>query len=126
MNRTPAFSIALIMGLATAASAEPLQGSAITEAISGKRVTLVTMGLQFPLVYNRDGTVAGDGSAVGLSRYFNPTETGSWWIDSDRLCQKFPTWYKGKTWCFGLEAECANRLRWRRDDGFSGKAVISG
>ena len=98
----------------------------IKQVIGGKRVTLFAMGIQFPLVYNANGNVSGDGSAVGLSRYFNPTETGTWWVNGDRLCQKFPTWYDGKTWCFDLESAGNNRLRWRRDDGFSGKALISG
>jgi hypothetical protein len=110
----------------TISYAQELQGAQIPEVIGGKSVTLIAMGFKFPLVYMANGAVSGDGSAVGLAKYFNPTETGKWWVENDSLCQKFPTWYKGKTYCFTLKAVGANRLEWKRDDGFSGKAIISG
>lgn len=108
------------------AHAQEIKGSDISRAIANKKVTLITLGFKFPLFYAANGNVSGDGSAVGLSKYFNPKETGRWWVASDQLCQKFPTWYKGKTFCFTLKATGNNRLNWRRDDGFSGKAQIAG
>jgi hypothetical protein len=106
--------------------AEDLQDNSIREAISGRRVVLSTMGFEFPLFYNASGSVTGDGTNAGLASYFTPRETGQWWVADNRLCQKFPTWYKGKTWCFQLEKVDANQLNWRRDDGFTGKARITG
>jgi hypothetical protein len=110
----------------TLVEAQELQGTQIPQVIGDKSVTLITMGFKFPLFYRANGTVSGDGSAVGLAKYFNPTETGKWWVEDDSLCQKFPTWYKGKTFCFTLKSVGTNRLQWTRDDGFSGKAIISG
>lgn len=124
--RKSVFTVGILLGLGGFAVAEPLAGPDITNKIGGKRVVLQTMGLQFPLVYSSSGAVTGDGTAVGLSRYFNPKETGTWWVQGDKLCQRFPTWYQGKTWCFKLESAGNNRLRWQRDDGFSGKAIIAG
>lgn len=112
--------------LCAGASAAELGDSAIKETISGRKVVLSTMGFDFPLYYDANGQVTGDGSGVGLAKYFTPKETGRWWVANDKLCQQFPTWYKGKTWCFELEKVNDKRLRWQRDDGFAGKARISG
>lgn len=108
------------------AHAENLQNDSIRDAISGRKVVLSTMGFDFPLFYSKGGSVTGDGTNSGLAKYFTPKETGQWWVANDRLCQKFPTWYKGRTWCFELERVDVNRLYWRRDDGFTGKARING
>ncbi|MGL4489363.1 MAG: hypothetical protein ACRCU5_07960 [Rhizobiaceae bacterium] len=122
------FALPLVFLIAAcgSASAQEITGSKIPETIGDKKVTLITMGFRFPLFYASSGAVSGDGSAVGLSKYFNPKETGKWWVQGDQLCQKFPTWYKGKTFCFTLKSSGKNRLQWTRDDGFSGRALISG
>jgi hypothetical protein len=108
------------------ASSQEISGEKIPEVINNKSVTLLVLGFKFPLYYASSGAVSGDGTAAGLSKYFNPKETGRWWVQDNKLCQKFPTWYKGKTSCFTLQSSGKNRLKWVRDDGFSGKAVISG
>lgn len=107
------------------AQATELDDAAIKEAISGRSVVLTTMGFDFPLFYATNGQVTGDGTEVGLAKYFSPKETGRWWVENNKLCQQFPTWYKGKTWCFDLKKVDDKRLNWTRDDGFSGKARIS-
>jgi hypothetical protein len=122
------FAALLVVGLffSGTAMAQQIDGAEIPDTIGNKTVTLITMGFRFPLYYASSGAVSGDGSAVGLSKYFNPKETGRWWVKGDQLCQKFPTWYKGKTFCFTLKNSGNNRLQWTRDDGFAGKALISG
>ena len=104
--------------------AKKLSGNEINSLISGKKVLLQTSWGAFPLRYASSRRVTGDGTALGLARFFAPKETGKWWVKSDRLCQKFPTWYRGKTFCFSLEKAGAKKLRWRRDDGYSGTALI--
>lgn len=108
------------------ASAEWLDNdSAVRALVSGKRIYLkVPLGGEFPLHYKSNGRVTGDGSALGLGKFFAPAETGKWWIDEGRLCQRFPTWYKAKTTCFLLRPTGETRLRWKRDDGYSGRARI--
>jgi hypothetical protein len=108
------------------AGASELSGPAIKEAISGKTVMLKTRWGGFPLRYAQSGAVTGDGSALGLARFFAPKETGKWWVQSNQLCQQFPTWYQGRTFCFTLARQDAATLRWKREDGYSGTAVIRG
>lgn len=119
-------TLAAILAVATSGSAfaSNLNSEQIKEVISNKKVVLKTTWGAFPLRYDADSRVTGDGSGVGLARFFTPKETGSWWVTSNKLCQKFPTWYDGKTFCFSLEKAGSNKLRWRRDDGYSGTAVV--
>lgn len=108
-----------------AAQASTLNDDNIRKEIAGKKVLLQTRWGSFPLRYRANARVTGDGSALGLARFFTPKETGRWWVANNRLCQQFPTWYKGKTSCFRLRKTGPNRLNWTRQDGVSGTAVVS-
>lgn len=124
LNQLKAVSL---LGLIMSPSfAGDMSSSDIKANISGKKVVLSTVGLEFPLFYNSNGRVTGDGSSVGLSKFFAPKETGKWWVANNQLCQKFPTWYKGQTFCFTLQLAGPKMLNWRRDDGYTGSAKISG
>jgi hypothetical protein len=128
-RRILALTLGLIAatGLATGnAAADKLSNSEIKSLVGGKKVFLATRWGEFPLYYAPNGRVTGDGTGMGLARYFAPKETGQWYVDNNRLCQRFPTWYKGKTSCFTLTRTGENKLRWRRDDGYSGSARIGG
>lgn len=106
-------------------SANEMSGQEIKQTISGKRVFLATSwGIEFPLTYNNNGLVTGDGTGTGLGKYFAPKETGQWWVQGNEMCQKFPTWYKGRTFCFNLIEGEGGGLIWQRDDGASGKARL--
>jgi hypothetical protein len=130
MNRTVAIAfsaLAAVAAIPASATAEQLSGQALMETIAGKRIYLATpFGGEFPLYYKTNGQVTGDGSALGLGQYFAPRETGRWYVESDQLCQQFPTWYRGKVSCFTLRKTGETTLRWRRDDGYSGRARIDG
>ncbi|WP_421850282.1 hypothetical protein [Oricola sp.] len=104
-----------------------LDGNQVRALVTDKRIYLkVPFGGEFPLFYASNGRVTGDGTALGLGRHLAPRETGRWWVSGSQLCQQFPTWYKGKTSCFKLRPTGAATLRWRRDDGYSGRARIGG
>jgi hypothetical protein len=125
MFKTIAATLIMSAAMALPVHSSELDGAQIKQTISGRKVVLSTMGFSFPLFYAANGQVTGDGTDVGLARYFTPKETGRWWVENNKLCQQFPTWYKGKTWCFDLKKVDERRLNWTRDDGFSGKARIS-
>ena len=115
----------VVSTMSTNALANTLDNDGIRNKIVGKRVMLNTRyGIKFPLVYLTNGQVTGDGTGTGLGRYFAPKETGKWWIRNNQMCQKFPTWYDGRTFCFTLEHVGGNRLIWKRNDGRSGTATI--
>lgn len=109
----------------TPAKAGELDGSQIKSMISGQRVLLATSwGFEFPLVYRSGGSVTGDGTGTRLAEFFAPKETGKWWIRGNQMCQQFPTWYKGRTFCFSIQPINSNKFIWKRDDGRSGTARL--
>lgn len=112
--------------LAAPAMAESLSGHQLKSFISGKRVFIaVPMGGEIPLNYRSGGVVDGTGEAVGLGRYMAPRDSGRWWVDGARLCQKWREWYGGKTFCFTVSKLAPDRIRWVRDDGKSGVARVN-
>ena len=107
------------------ANQQQYSASEIENTIIGRRIYLaVPFGGEFPLNYRRDGRVDGTGEALGLGRFAKPSDTGKWWIDGNRLCQKFTSWYKGEPMCFVLERVGANTLKWTRNNGQTGTARI--
>ena len=125
-------TLALVSALAISfapvpTSAEQLAGTDLKQFVNGKRVYLATpFGGEFPLNYKRTGVVTGDGSALGLGKFFAPTENGRWWVKGENLCQQWPTWYDGKATCFQIKKTGERSLNWVRDDGRRGKARIEG
>lgn len=119
------FIAVLLAASASQAAAERYTAKEIREDIVGRRIFLaVPLGGEFPLNYRKGGRVDGSGEALGLGRFAKPNDTGSWWIESDRLCQKFRSWYDGRSMCFELYRIDDKRLKWIRNDGKSGMARI--
>ena len=107
------------------AASDRLSAEDIRDQIVGKTVFLaVPFGGEFPLNYRRDGRVDGTGEALGLGKFTRPRDSGTWWIDGDRLCQKFSTWYDGSQLCFELYRLDETRIRWIQDNGDKGTARI--
>lgn len=110
---------------AGAAAAEELDGPKIKKLIAGETVRLNTpFGIALPLRYRRDGVVVGDVSGISAASMFAPKEEGRWWVDDDSLCQQWPTWYKGRKFCFKITSLGEGSIFWLRDDGASGTARI--
>ena len=112
--------------MTASAQAELLSSEAIRKLVVGKTFYLAApLGGEFPLKYSADGTVNGDGTAVGLGRFLATKETGRWFIKDTLLCQQFKTWYSGERICFTLESLGADKYRWVRDNGESGIARLA-
>lgn len=118
-------TLALGAGIASPAWAENLAGDALKEAVAGKQVFLATpFGGEFPLNYRSNGRVDGSGKAIGLGRFMQPTDSGRWWVEGEKLCQKWQSWYKGKEFCFTVQTAGPKKISWVRDDGMTGTARI--
>lgn len=121
------FAFAVAIFSSQPAIASELSGGEVRELISGKMVRLDTpLGIKLPLRYQTNGSVSGDISGFSMASMFAPKEEGRWWVDGKRLCQQWPTWYKGRTFCFTISKIDDSRISWVRDDGATGTAVISG
>jgi len=117
----------VMSAFALPASANTLSGEEIRGLIQNRTVHLSTpYGVTLPLRYAPSGEVTGDVSGITLARMFAPSETGSWWVDGNQMCQQWPTWYDGVTHCFVIESTGENEINWRRNDGLEGTARISG
>lgn len=123
--RALAAAAALMAAATGAAEAKALSGEEIRALISGQDVYLSTpYGIEFPLTYEANGAVKGDARGFSLASALTPRETGSWWIDGASMCQKWPTWYDGKTFCFTIDQTGPKSLDWVRNDGMKGTARI--
>lgn len=120
-----ALGVAAMLAASGASFASTLDGKAIEDLVSGKKVYLkIPIGGEFPLRYAKDGTVRGDGTSVGLGRFFAPKDEGKWWVRDDKLCQKWTEWYKGKTTCFVISDVEGKNFRWKRNDGREGEGRL--
>lgn len=104
---------------------EELSGPEIETLIAGETVRLNTpLGISLPLFYREDGVVLGDISGFSAASMLAPREEGRWWVESNSMCQKWPTWYDGRQFCFKIRATGQGKIAWVRDDGASGTARV--
>jgi hypothetical protein len=125
-----AFCLALGLSLpAGAATAEPitLAGEALRDAVSGKTVIINVSGFELPISYAPNGRMRGNMgmAAASFSRGDGKTDRGKWWIADDQLCQRWNVWMERETYCYKLTQD-GERVYWRRNDGRSGTARITG
>lgn len=112
-------------GLAATAAENQLKEADIRDQIIGRTIYLAApMGGEFPLNYRTSGEVDGSGKALGLGKFIQPTDSGRWWIQADKLCQQFKVWYDGSKMCFELTEAGDNKVKWVRDNGETGVARI--
>ncbi len=115
----------LWIGGSASAQDQTLSGTDIKKLISDRTVLLDTpLGISLPLFYNSNGIVAGNISGFSLAAAFAPKEEGRWWIEGNAMCQQWPSWYKGRRFCFQLSLLGNNSFKWYRDDGASGTGTV--
>lgn len=125
MAATFAFATAAFANETDGSGARKLGGAEIRQKVAGNRIYLAApLGGEFPLFYREDGRVDGSGEALGLGRFIRPTDSGRWWVQGDRLCQRWQVWYDGRTMCFTLTDLGNGRLRWVQDNGDTGVARL--
>jgi hypothetical protein len=125
--RTISVGTLALFALSETAAAQELSGSEIKRRITGERVYLSTpFGGELPLTYKASGQVIADVSGISAAGMFAPRGAGRWWVEGNRLCQKWPTWRKGRQYCFTIKRTGENRISWFRNDGKTGTARIGG
>jgi Bacterial SH3 domain len=124
MRRGVAVICCLLFATRAAAESSVLSGDALKAAVTGAVLEVETpLGVKVPIRYFEDGRVSGE--ARGLAYYLGAeTDTGKWWVSSDRLCHKWSKWFDGVLQCIRISRQ-GSRVFWRRDDGETGTAVIS-
>lgn len=115
---------AIIAGTAALAEPAPLKGQAIKELVPGSVIHLDTpLGSKLPIRYTDDGLMSGE--AGGLASYLGAaTDRGRWWVDKDKLCQKWFKWFDAEIQCLQLRQQ-GQRIFWSSDDGKTGTATIA-
>lgn len=119
-------ALVLALGCATTqarAEQASLAGSGLRSAVAGKTVFISTPVGALPIVYRANGTMSARSRL--MAGYTGPTsDTGTWWIANDRLCQRWHAWLDGKQHCYRMQLS-GNTVRWSRDDGRTGTATIA-
>src|SRR5262245_39235594 len=119
-------TVCLIVLLAAAearAGATALSGDDIKQTVAGAVFAVDTpLGSTLPISYGEDGRMSAE---AGPLAYIlgSPTDSGTWWISANRLCQKWRRWFDGAVHCLRLSQD-GMRVFWRRDDGETGTASI--
>lgn len=132
LSRTTFAAAACAAGLAigagsAGAASSALSGEALRGAVSDKTVVLKVSGFELPIQYSSRGTMTGrmGALAAALSGSNGVSDRGRWWIDGNRLCQRWSSWMDSATYCYALR-QSGRTVRWIRNDGRSGTARISG
>ena len=107
------------------AGSSALTGDEIKKTVAGAVFEVdAPLGAKLPISYAEDGRMSGEAGALAY-HLGSPTDRGSWWISSNRLCQKWRRWFDGAVHCLRLSQE-GTRIFWHRDDGEAGTASIVG
>jgi Bacterial SH3 domain len=105
------------------AGSSALSGDEIKQTVAGAVFAVdAPLGAKLPISYAEDGRMSGEAGALAY-HLGSPTDRGSWWVSSNRLCQKWRRWFDGAVHCLRLSQE-GTRIFWRRDDGEAGTASI--
>jgi Bacterial SH3 domain/Peptidase M15 len=121
-------TVTCFVGFATVATAEAdkplLSGPEIASLVTGASIEVDTpLGSKMPVHYGQDGELFGHARQLAL--YLGAkTDTGRWWVSSDRLCHKWNRWFNSEPQCIGLQKE-GRLIRWWAANGTSGTALIT-
>ena len=117
--------VSLLVSMPVAAMADQtLSGDTLRETVSGKTMVVETAVGGLPIRYQANGTMSGQSKAIaqftGTAR-----DSGTWWVSSNKLCQRWDNWLDGKQHCMTIRKEGQATLQWESNDGRSGTATVS-
>jgi len=116
---------AVLISVATSAGAAPvgIPGSEIAGLVSGAKVELDTpLGKTISVRFATGGRLSGE--AGELASYLGAaSDTGRWWIEGDRLCNKWLQWFEAEPQCLELKRS-GQKIHWRNQAGTGGTATI--
>lgn len=99
-----------------------LDDDALKSAVAGKTLRLDTRIGSIPISFRADGTMTG--RSTDLASYLGRGyDTGTWWVESNKLCQKWKLWLDGQAYCFTIR-QSGQTVQWTRDDGMRGTLTV--
>ncbi len=114
-----------LISVASAAGAAPtaVTGPDIAKLVSATTVEIDTpLGKRISVRYVAGGRLSG--SAGELASYLGaPSDTGRWWVEGNRLCNKWLKWFDAEAQCLELKRN-GDRIQWQNQAGTSGTATI--
>ena len=122
------YRVVLILALTAATNAasagpEALESQALTTVFTGATIHLDTpLGTTVPVHYGDNGQVSGEAGSVAFA-LGSATDRGRWWVENNRLCHRWNTWFDRENQCLRLSLD-GSRLFWVRDDGKTGTATL--
>lgn len=114
-----------LLSVASAAGAAALAvtGPEIETLLSGATVEMDTpLGRKITVRYVAGGRLSGDAGELG-SYLGAPTDSGRWWVDGKRLCNKWAKWFEAEVQCLDLRRD-GQKLVWQNQTGTSGTATV--
>ena len=114
------------IGVSAKAELKNLSGSEVRKIVAGKTIVLETpYGFELPIRYRVNGTMTGRGHKIAqlVSAKGKTIDRGRWWIQGNRLCQKWNDWLEGKSHCFRLKRQ-GKKVFWKANSGHQGTARI--
>jgi len=117
--------VAACLCAAPAARAEPVMLSAaeIKELVAGATVEIdAGFGARIPLRFAADGQVAGEARAFSFF-LGAASDTGRWWLEQDKLCQRFTKWFDAAPQCLTLTRD-GRTIHWQSASGRRGTATV--
>lgn len=105
-------------------AAEPLSGDTLRQQIPGAKIQIDTpLGSVIPVSYGADGSLEGKAGAVAFF-LGSQRDSGKWWIQGSKLCQRWDTWFNGRVNCVRVYQSADNRIEWIDQDGEKGTGTI--
>ncbi len=105
-------------------AAEQLSGDTLRQQIPGAKIQVDTpLGSVVPVSYGADGTLEGKAGAVAFF-LGSQKDRGKWWIEGSKLCQRWNTWFNGRTNCARVFRTAENRIEWIDQDGDKGTGTV--